>query len=122
VKPGQERDANGRLKKKDPPAPVLLPPGDGDELAAMRWVLTHADDATELHRSMRAWLKEDRPGFMRAFMATANKERKPATEAVQAIGQRPAVPDLGTERCVELARDLLARLGERPTSRVRSDF
>ena len=97
--PGQSGNPSGRKKKDVAP----LPPGDDDDLAAMRWVVRNKEDRTEAHRTYRAWLEEDRPGFMRALTALARVERKPADETPQEKQEAEAVEeDEATDRILEL--------------------
>ena len=110
--PGCGRGPDGRLLPKqagERDTPSDLPPGDDDDLAAMRWVVRNKEDKTEAHRTYRAWLNEDRPGFMRALTALARVVRKPADETPQEKQEAEEVEeDEATDRILELIAEAWA--------------
>jgi hypothetical protein len=113
LSPNQEKGPDGKIRRKqtaqEPIPELTLPPGDDDDLAAMRWVVRNKEDRTEAHRTYRAWLNEDRPGFMRALTALARVVRKPADETPQEKQEAEEVEeDEATDRILELIAEAWA--------------
>ncbi len=52
-----------------------LPPGDEDEITAMRWVISNSQDRTYQHWSMRQWLKEDAKEFRSKLAGLVRAEK-----------------------------------------------
>jgi hypothetical protein len=119
----KRKHKSGAQKRKLKKMPEGLVDRQETDLEAMRWVSTHKTDETVNQWLMRQSLLRDPDKFLDRKMAlekAATPSPAPSgasSESSASTTGMPAAPqalDLGTERCLELARGLLEKYGVKP--------
>jgi hypothetical protein len=117
---GQSGNPSGKPKPQPCPGPIADPEAKGvpQQLADMRHVYERpkSEDRTQGQKTCRAWLKEDRTGFMRAKTQLERAcPQKPAAPSAVVQEEEPLV-DAAHERLEGVIDELLKEWAEEPAS------
>lgn len=119
-KTGAERAREQKAKEEAQAAALAaLPPGDEDELAAMRHVMNNQTDRTFQHRQLRQIWQTNQDEFRKEYFGLVRAEKRlsrssststsglPATsiEPPSSDARQSALPDQGTQNIAELLGD-----------------